>query len=146
MRQLKKMVKLRAVSFLKTSKITALGSSCLGRESPFLSSNLDRLLSHWKVGNQKYLFFYVFKSCENYVLRFTILKPKFRNPKIIGIFLKILRAVQNYKYLISFKNVCIPESFNTNISQHLFDYTITVANSQHQNTNSKGDFVLKNWF
>ena len=26
---------------------------------------------------------------------------------------------------------CIPESFNTNISHQLFDYTITFVNSQH---------------
>ena len=31
------------------------------------------------------------------------------------------------------------ESFNTNISHQLFDYKIT--NSEHENTNSKGDFV-----
>ena len=43
------------------------------------------------------------------------------------------------------KYFCIPESFNTNISSHLFDYTITFVNSQHYNTNSTGDFVLKNW-
>ena len=42
-------------------------------------------------------------------------------------------------------NFCIPESFNTNISHHLFDYNYPVSvNSQHQNTNSKGDIGLKN--
>ena len=35
------------------------------------------------------------------------------------------------------------ESFNTNISHQLFD-KITFVNSQRENTNSKGDFVLKN--
>ena len=45
-----------------------------------------------------------------------------------------------------FKTFCIPESFNTNISHQLFDYTITFVNTQHYNTNSKGDFVLKNRF
>jgi hypothetical protein len=39
------------------------------------------------------------------------------------------------------KLFCIPESFNTNISHQLFDYTITFVN-----TNSNGDFVLKNQF
>ena len=39
----------------------------------------------------------------------------------------------------------IPESFNTNISQQHFDI-ITFVNSQHEKTNSKGDFVLKKWF
>ena len=29
------------------------------------------------------------------------------------------------------KLLCIPESFNTNILHHLFDYTITFVNSQH---------------
>ena len=47
--------------------------------------------------------------------------------------------------LIEFVN-CIPENFNTNISHQLFDYTITFVNSQHWNTNSKGDFVLKTRF
>ena len=42
-------------------------------------------------------------------------------------------------------NVCIPESFNTNISHQLFDYTITLVNSQHKNTNSKDDSVHRNW-
>ena len=41
---------------------------------------------------------------------------------------------------------CIPESFNTNISNQLLEYIITFVNSQHNNTNSKGDFVLKNRF
>ena len=31
-----------------------------------------------------------------------------------------------------------------NISRKLFDYMITFVNSQYSNTNSKGDFVLKN--
>ena len=41
---------------------------------------------------------------------------------------------------------CIPESFNKNISHQLFDDKITFVNSQHEYTNSKGDFVLKNPF
>jgi hypothetical protein len=32
------------------------------------------------------------------------------------------------------------------MSYKLFDYIITFVNSQHKNTNSKGGFVLKNWF
>ena len=34
-----------------------------------------------------------------------------------------------------------PESFNTNILYQLFYYKITFVNSQHENTNSEGDFV-----
>ena len=41
---------------------------------------------------------------------------------------------------------CIPESFNTKISHQLFDFKITFVNSHSENKNSKGDFVLKNWF
>ena len=37
---------------------------------------------------------------------------------------------------------CIPESFNTNISQQLFDYIITFVNST-KNTDSKDNFVPK---
>ena len=43
--------------------------------------------------------------------------------------------------------IWIPESFKTNISHQLFFfYKITYVNSQRENTNSKGDFVLKNLF
>ena len=38
---------------------------------------------------------------------------------------------------------CIHESFNTNILHQLFDYKITIGNSQAEKTISKGDFVLK---
>ena len=41
------------------------------------------------------------------------------------------------------KYFCILESFNRNISYHLFDYIITFVNSQHLNTNLEGDFVIK---
>ena len=44
------------------------------------------------------------------------------------------------------KLLYIPESFNTNISHQLFNYRITFKNSQLENTNSKGDFVLKKRF
>ena len=45
-----------------------------------------------------------------------------------------------YKSLSSF---FILESFNTNNLHQLFDYEITFVNSRQENTNSKGDFVLK---
>ena len=38
--------------------------------------------------------------------------------------------------------ICMPESFNTNISHQFFDYKITFVNSQRENTNLKG---LTNW-
>ena len=38
------------------------------------------------------------------------------------------------------------EIFNTNISHQLFDYKITLVNLKRKNINSKGDYVLKNWF
>ena len=41
---------------------------------------------------------------------------------------------------------CIPESFNTNIPHQLLDYKITFVISQFENSNSKGDFVIKNRF
>ena len=43
------------------------------------------------------------------------------------------------------KFLCIPGSLNTNII-HRLEYTITFVNSQRENTNSKGDIVLKNKF
>ena len=45
-----------------------------------------------------------------------------------------------------FKQFCIPESLNTNISQQLFDYKINFVIFQRENTNSKDDFVLKTCF
>ena len=47
---------------------------------------------------------------------------------------------------LDFRNntICIAESFDTNISHQLFDYTITFMNPQHLNSNSKGDILLKN--
>ena len=41
---------------------------------------------------------------------------------------------------------CKPESFNTNISHELFKYNITFLNLQHENKNSKCDFILKTHF
>ena len=41
----------------------------------------------------------------------------------------------NFFCIIKF--ICLPESFNTNISQKLFDYTITLVNSQHKNIRKK---------
>ena len=40
----------------------------------------------------------------------------------------------------------MPDKFNTNISHQLCDYQITFVNSQHENTNTKDDFVLKKQF
>ena len=42
--------------------------------------------------------------------------------------------------------LCIPGSFNTNISHHLFDKKITFMNSQRKNKNTKEYFVLKTGF
>ena len=39
--------------------------------------------------------------------------------------------------------LCIPESYNMKISYQLFDFKVTFVNSQHKNTNSEGEFVLK---
>ena len=44
-----------------------------------------------------------------------------------------------YMYYIQ-KYLCIPESFNTNISHQLFVNKITFVNSQSENTNLKADF------
>ena len=40
----------------------------------------------------------------------------------------------------------MPESFNSNISYQLFVDKINFVNSQHENSDSKGDYVHKNWF
>ena len=49
-------------------------------------------------------------------------------------------------FFITHNLYCILESFNTNISHQLFYYKINFVISQDENTNSKGDFVLKNRF
>ena len=56
------------------------------------------------------------------------------------------QALMDQERLLVDNEICIPESFNTNISHQIFDYAITFLNSQNQNENSKDDFVLKNWF
>ena len=43
----------------------------------------------------------------------------------------LLEAPIGNKAWKTYKNICIPESFNTNILHQLFDYTITFVNSQH---------------
>ena len=42
--------------------------------------------------------------------------------------------------------ICMPESFNMNISYQLFGYKITFVYSHHKNTNPKGYFVLNKRF
>ena len=51
--------------------------------------------------------------------------------------------IYNFAIDIQFGNFLFTRNFNTNISHQIFDYSITFVNSQHKNTNSKGDFVLK---
>ena len=46
-----------------------------------------------------------------------------------------------FKY-VWFNFLCIPESFNTIISQQLIDYKITFVNSKQENTNVKGDLNI----
>ena len=51
---------------------------------------------------------------------------------------------KNLVWNVHIKYMCIPESFNT--VTRFSNTKITFANSQHENTNSKGDFVLKTGF
>ena len=48
--------------------------------------------------------------------------------------------------MYSCNTICIPESFDTNISHQLFELEITLVNSQHKNANSNDDFEIKNRF
>ena len=57
--------------------------------------------------------------------------------------INLVRENSVKQYIVFYQTVCIPESFNTNILHQLFDYTITLVNSQRQNTNSNGIFVPK---
>ena len=41
------------------------------------------------------------------------------------------------------KNICILESFNTNMSHKFFYYKITLVKSRHKNISFKGNFGLK---
>ena len=77
-------------------------------------------------------------------IRFIIIIDNFDSNLILWIQLMIFRleCLPN----ISLTCICIPESFNTNISQQFFYYKITFVNSQRENTNSKGDFVLNKNF
>ena len=64
---------------------------------------------------------------------------------IIRFSLRKLHLIQTKTVIIN-KSLCIPESFNTNISHQLFNYKITFMNSRNKNPNSKDAFVLKNRF
>ena len=48
--------------------------------------------------------------------------------------------------MYTYNSISIPDSFNTNILHQLFKYKIAFVNSQHEKTNLKGDFVIKNRF
>ena len=63
---------------------------------------------------------------------------KVRNyTKLTRIFnFNILLLVKSIPKVIK-NSICIPESFNTNISHQVFDYKITFVNSQYENSNSK---------
>ena len=52
----------------------------------------------------------------------------------------------NDTYMCVDHAICVPESFNTNISHELFDYTITFLNSHRLNTNLKSTIVNKTGF
>ena len=53
---------------------------------------------------------------------------------------KICMYFSKVYYNEIYNDICIPESFDTNISHKLFDYIITFVNSQQSNTTSKDDF------
>ena len=53
---------------------------------------------------------------------------------------KVLSSKLYVSYVLIMKLYCIPEIFNTNISHQFFNYKKTCVNSEHVNTNSKGDF------
>ena len=55
-----------------------------------------------------------------------VAKSKEKTPDILII--QCLLLIYKYDMYVCF---CIPESFNTNISHQLFDYTITFVNPQH---------------
>ena len=56
------------------------------------------------------------------------------------------RSTKKMFMMASLKLLWKPESFNINISHQLFDYKITSVNSQRENPNSKGGYVLKKPF
>ena len=81
-----------------------------------------------------------------YLLHLSGFKVTFESHQINRLkFLPWLFLCKESNHFYHYNFFCIPESFNTNISHQLFDYKITLLNSQHENMNSKGDFVLKNW-
>ena len=54
------------------------------------------------------------------------------------------RLFAKFFEVLKINNLCIPESFNSNIPHQLFDCIITFENSQLEKANSKGDFVVQN--
>ena len=66
-------------------------------------------------------------------------KTVFGEGSVGHVYADILKVnIEYFLTLISF--VCIPESFNTNISHQLFWLHNNLVNSLHFNTNSKGEF------
>ena len=53
-------------------------------------------------------------------------------------------STYRFDHFLMFNQLCIPESFNTNISHQLLNHKITLVNSQRKYINSKSDFVHKN--
>ena len=54
-----------------------------------------------------------------------------------------LHLIKNGASIIN--TFCIPESFNLILTFHTGFFNTNYVNSQHDKTNLKSDFVLKNW-
>ena len=57
-----------------------------------------------------------------------------------------IQIISEHSTDFNLKSICIPESFIPIISHKLFYFKLTFMISQCENTNSKGDFVVKNRF
>ena len=92
--------------------------------------------------NFSLLIFYLFcKSLRFYlsVCFKTLIKGALNEKKSVLFF-------DNLQYKMFKNNIYLPKSFNKKLSQPLFDYKMTFVNSQRENTNSKVNFLLINWF
>jgi hypothetical protein len=79
--------------------------------------------------------------CGNVFFKYAFID--FAVPNLVIIQISLSEILNKNIYLNRF---CIPESFNKKIPHQLFKYKINFVNVQLQNTNQKGDFVLKTWF
>ena len=84
---------------------------------------------------------------QKYNLKIISIKNVINGKKIVKTYkeLTFMSILLSYYSFLTFSNVKEFVYKKSSIRTFHTRYLTTFVNSQHQNTNSKGDFVLKNW-